>query len=72
MLVQSSVLRELGGFAPIRGALIDDCTLARCVKRAGYRIWLGLSAAVQSRRSYADLASFRAGRGVGVRRALSP
>jgi hypothetical protein len=59
MLVRSDVLRQVGGFAAIRDALIDDCTLARRVKRAGHGIWLGLSTAVQSHRSYADLASFR-------------
>jgi hopene-associated glycosyltransferase HpnB len=59
MLIRTAVLREIGGFAAFREALIDDCTLAARVKRAGYPIWLGLSEQVQSRRAYTDLASFR-------------
>ncbi|HUF72003.1 MAG TPA: hypothetical protein VMR74_03785 [Gammaproteobacteria bacterium] len=53
------MLRSLGGFAAIRAALIDDCTLARHVKRAGHSIWLGLSESAKSARAYPDLASFR-------------
>jgi hopene-associated glycosyltransferase HpnB len=59
VLIQTQVLRSIGGFAAIRDELIDDCTLARRVKRAGHSIWLGLSLSVTSRRGYPDLASFR-------------
>jgi len=59
ILIRTEVLRQLGGFAPMRDALIDDCTLAARVKRAGHSIWLGLSEAVTSTRAYPDLASFR-------------
>jgi hopene-associated glycosyltransferase HpnB len=59
VLIRSDVLRSIGGFAAIREALIDDCTLAQRVKRAGHPIWLGLSESVRSRRAYADLGSFR-------------
>jgi hypothetical protein len=41
----------------LRNALIDDCTLARQVKNAGYRTWLGLSRGVVSLRPYGDLRS---------------
>lgn len=59
LLIESRVLREIGGFAAIHDALIDDCTLAARVKGAGHAIWLGLSEAVTSTRAYPELASFR-------------
>jgi hopene-associated glycosyltransferase HpnB len=52
MLVRTSDLRSLGGFASIRGALIDDCSLAAAIKRAGGATWLGLSRSVRSLRAY--------------------
>ena len=57
VLVETQVLREIGGFAAIRGALIDDCALAALVKARGDRLWLGLSRSVRSLRRY-DLAAF--------------
>jgi hopene-associated glycosyltransferase HpnB len=57
ILVDTEVLRRIGAFASLRDALIDDCTLARQVKQAGYRIWLGLSRDVVSVRPYGTLAS---------------
>lgn len=59
ILIETAVLRGIGGFAAIRDALIDDCTLASRVKRAGHSIWLGLSDAVTSSRAYPDFGSFR-------------
>lgn len=44
-----------GGMGAIRGALIDDCALARKLKTTG-PIWLGLTARVKSLRAYADVA----------------
>jgi len=52
MLVRTDDLRSLGGFASIRGALIDDCSLAAALKRAGGTTWLGLSHSVHSLRAY--------------------
>jgi len=52
MLVRTSDLRSLGGFTSIRGALIDDCSLAAALKRAGGTTWLGLSHSVRSLRAY--------------------
>ncbi|MEL6476806.1 MAG: glycosyltransferase [Pseudomonadota bacterium] len=43
VLIRRAVLEEIGGVASLRGALIDDCTLAARVKRAGHAIWLGLA-----------------------------
>jgi hopene-associated glycosyltransferase HpnB len=58
ILIETPVLHEIGGFAAIRAALIDDCSLAACVKSNGHQIWLGLSHAVVSRRGYANLDGF--------------
>ena len=42
--------------AAIRGELIDDCALARAVRRAGGRVFLGLSAGTRSIRPYRTFA----------------
>ena len=57
MLVRVSALRRIGGIAAIRGALIDDCALARAIKPDG-AIWLGLSGTVVSLRPYRSLGDF--------------
>ena len=54
MLVRRTALARLGGFAPIRNALIDDCALAREIKKRG-SIWLGLSRKTVSLRLYPGL-----------------
>jgi hopene-associated glycosyltransferase HpnB len=56
ILIRRESLTVAGGLAAIRGAVIDDVSLARVVKRAGARIWLGLSDGVESVRSYDGLA----------------
>jgi hopene-associated glycosyltransferase HpnB len=58
MLVRTDALRRSGGFAAIRGALIDDCTLAAALKRERPPIWLGMTRSVRSLRVYAELADF--------------
>jgi hopene-associated glycosyltransferase HpnB len=52
MLIRSAMVEKIGGVAAIRGELIDDCALARAVKRAGGRVWLGLSESTHSIRPY--------------------
>ncbi|HUP03648.1 MAG TPA: glycosyltransferase [Bryobacteraceae bacterium] len=52
MLVRREALERIGGIEAIRGELIDDCALARAIKRGGGRVWLGLSAETRSIRSY--------------------
>ncbi|MFE0464503.1 glycosyltransferase [Kitasatospora sp. NPDC058965] len=42
-LVRRAALERAGGVEVIRGAVIDDVSLARAVKRTGGRTWLGLS-----------------------------
>ena len=55
VLVETSVLARIGGFEAIRGALIDDCALARAVKDAGHRTWTGVSRGAESHRPYPTL-----------------
>ena len=57
VLVDTAVLQHIGAFTSLRDALIDDCALARQVKNAGYRTWLGLSRGVVSLRPYGTLRS---------------
>jgi len=52
MLIRYRTLERIGGIAAIRGELIDDCALARAVKRAGGRVWLGLGESTLSIRPY--------------------
>lgn len=54
MLVRRSALAEAGGIESIRGELIDDCALARRIKRNG-PIWLGLGESARSIRGYGGL-----------------
>ncbi|ADE14399.1 glycosyl transferase family 2 [Nitrosococcus halophilus Nc 4] len=57
ILIKTQVLAKMGGFGVLRGALIDDCALARQVKSLGYRTWIGLSHGVHSLRPYPNLTS---------------
>ncbi len=57
MLVHRETLARAGGFAELRGALIDDCALAALMKRRG-RIWLGLTQEAVSLRAYPAFADF--------------
>ena len=56
VLLRRAAFERSGGFAAIRGALIDDCTLAASIKHSGGRIWLGLSETSISLRPYAGFA----------------
>ena len=55
ILIRKEMLNTIGGFAVLRNALIDDCTLARCVKNHGGKTWLGLTHSARSHRQYNDL-----------------
>jgi len=59
ILLRRNVLAPIDGMASIRGEVIDDCALARAVKRHGGRIWMGLSRASVSLRSYGTFAEIR-------------
>ncbi|MGH9668204.1 MAG: glycosyltransferase [Bryobacteraceae bacterium] len=52
ILIRAEALRRIGGIEAIRGELIDDCALARAVKRAGGNVWLGVTSSTRSIRGY--------------------
>lgn len=56
VVLDTAVLRSIGGFAAIRGAIIDDCALAAAIKRRGHRIWIGLTRSARSIRAPGGLA----------------
>jgi hopene-associated glycosyltransferase HpnB len=58
MLVRHDALGQAGGLAAIRGALIDDCALAKLLKAQG-SIWIGLTKRVRSIRVYPSVADIR-------------
>ena len=53
MLIRPAALRRIGGIAAIRGALIDDCSLAAAIKQSGGRIRLDVTQDTHSLRDYA-------------------
>ena len=57
MLMRPRALDAIGGLASIRSELIDDCALARAVKRSGGRVWLGLTRQSFSTRPYGSFAA---------------
>ncbi len=59
VLLRRTALERLGGFASMRAEVIDDCALARSVKRAGGIIWMGLTRKSVSLRSYKTFAEIR-------------
>ena len=60
VLLDAALLARIGGFASLRDAVIDDCTLARRCRDAGARTWVGVTHAAQSLRGDSDLASIHA------------
>lgn len=52
MLIRSRTLDAIGGIAAIRGELIDDCALAKRVKKIGGRVSLDPSSRTCSLRAY--------------------
>ena len=57
ILVERAAVEAIGGFAAVKGALIDDCALAAAVKAGGRRSWIGLGHGVVSHRAYPGLGS---------------
>jgi hopene-associated glycosyltransferase HpnB len=55
MLVRRAALEDAGGIVSIRSDIIDDCALARQLKKAG-PIWLGLTRRARSLRPYGGFA----------------
>ena len=54
VVLRRDALIRAGGIDAVRGALIDDCALARAIKPGG-AIWLGLTTTSRSHRPYAGL-----------------
>ena len=52
VLLELRALDASGGFESLKDAIIDDCALARRVKDAGFRTWIGLTRSVTSHRRY--------------------
>jgi hopene-associated glycosyltransferase HpnB len=59
ILLRRAALERIGGMAAIRNEVIDDCALARAVKKTGRKIWMGLTRASVSLRSYGSFAEIR-------------
>ncbi len=52
ILTKPSALKEIGGFSSIKGAVIDDCSLAKRFKLYGKRTFIGLTKKIRSIRRY--------------------
>jgi hopene-associated glycosyltransferase HpnB len=59
MLVRPDALARPGGIESIRSEIIDDCALAKAIKRSGGRVWLGLADASSSVRPYESVRELR-------------
>lgn len=59
ILLRREALERMGGIAAIREEVIDDCALARSVKRSGGKIWLGVTRRSVSLRACATFAEIR-------------
>jgi hopene-associated glycosyltransferase HpnB len=59
VLLKRTALERIGGLATIRGEVIDDCALARAVKRGGGAIWMGLTRKSVSLRAYTTFGEIR-------------
>ena len=52
VLIRPEALQRAGGLEAIQSEVIDDCALARIVKRSGGRVWLGVTDDTYSTRTY--------------------
>lgn len=59
VLLRAAALRRIGGLEAIRQEVIDDCALARAIKRSGGRIWMGVTLRSASLRGYGGFAELR-------------
>jgi hopene-associated glycosyltransferase HpnB len=59
ILLRRAALERIGGLAAIRNEVIDDCALARAVKRSAGKIWVGLTRASVSLRSCGRISEIR-------------
>ena len=59
ILLRAKALERIGGLESIRQEVIDDCALARAVKRSGGKIWMGLTRQSVSLRRYNSFTEVR-------------
>jgi hopene-associated glycosyltransferase HpnB len=59
ILVRREALTHAGGVEAIRAEVIDDCALARLIKRSGGHVWLGLTDKSVSVRGYESATIWR-------------
>lgn len=59
ILLRRAALERIGGIPAIRQEVIDDCALARAVKRSGGAIWMGLTRKSVSLRAYNSFGDIR-------------
>jgi hopene-associated glycosyltransferase HpnB len=59
ILLRRTALERTGGMYAIRNEVIDDCALARAVKKSGGKLWMGLTRASVSLREYGTFAEIR-------------
>ncbi|HYL83841.1 MAG TPA: glycosyltransferase [Candidatus Angelobacter sp.] len=59
ILLRRDALEKVGGLAAIRNEVIDDCSLARAVKKNGGKLWMGLTRASVSLRGYGSFSEIR-------------
>ena len=55
ILCKSELFRNKNLYELIKNKIIDDCNLAKIVKKKGMPIWIGLTKLVESQRSYDKL-----------------
>lgn len=59
ILLKRAALERIGSMEAIRSEVIDDCALARAVKKTGGKIWMGVTRASVSLRSYGNFSEIR-------------
>lgn len=59
ILLRREALTRIGGFAAVRGEVIDDCALAKAVKNSGGKVWMGLTRKSTSLRAYGAFGEIR-------------
>jgi hopene-associated glycosyltransferase HpnB len=59
ILLRRAALERAAGLTAICSEVIDDCALARAVKRSGSTVWMGLTRASKSLRSYKSFSEIR-------------
>jgi hopene-associated glycosyltransferase HpnB len=59
IVLKRQALDRIGGLVAIRGEVIDDCALAKAIKRSSGRVWLALTRKSESLRVYGTWSELR-------------